>query len=197
MLKNLLIYRFVVFNAMMGSLMLWLASKGYIGLVLASDPTGISWGIVALFVLTFGSTLRQLWKVAQQKNEVKDTEALLKECDETSDTSLKIVKDTLVKRALKRIIKLRAIKLSADTMSMLGIIGTVVGFIIAFAVQDPATLVNVDVGDMTATVLGMVKGMSIALYTTLTGAVLGVWTTWNWAMIKDAADILKVDSDVR
>ncbi len=188
MLKNLLIYRFVVFNAMMGSLMLWLASKGYIGLVLASDPTGISWGIVALFVLTFGSTLRQLWKVAKQKNEVKEDEVLGAGSEAWRDK---------FKGAVKRIIKLRSIKLAADTMSMLGIIGTVVGFIVAFAVQDPSTLMNVDVGSMSATVVGMVKGMSIALYTTLTGAVLGVWTTWNWAMIKDAADILKVDSDVR
>ena len=188
MLKNLLIYRFIVFNSLMSSLMLWLASKGYIGLVLASDPTGISWGIVALFVLTFGSTLRQLWKVTQQKNEIKEDEMLGAGSGAWNDK---------LKGVIKRIIKLRSIKLAADTMSMLGIIGTVVGFIVAFAVQDPSALMDVDVGSMAATVLGMVKGMSIALYTTLTGAVLGVWTTWNWAMIKDAADILKVDSDVR
>ncbi len=189
MLKNLLIYRFVVFNALMGSLMLWLASKGYIGLVLASDPTGISLGIMALFVLTFGSTLRQLWKVTKEKNAIKDETFIY-------NAGPGAWKDKL-SSAIKRLIKLRTIKLSADTMAILGIIGTVVGFIVAFAVQDPSVMANVDVGSMAATVLGMVKGMSIALYTTLTGAVLGVWTTWNWAMIKDAVDILKVDSDVR
>ncbi len=188
MLKNLLLFRFVIFNTLMGSLMAWLASKGYIALVLASDPTGISLGIMILFGLTFVSTIRQLLKVGKDKDAVRIDEAL--------GAGSGVWKDHL-NRILKRSIKLRSIKLAAGTMSVLGIIGTIVGFIVAFAVQDPSVLLSVDVSTMAATVLGMVKGMSIALYTTLTGAILGQWTVWNWAMIKDAVDILKVDRDVQ
>lgn len=188
-LGNLLLYRFVIFNTLMGSFMAWLASKGYVGLLIASDPTGISLGIMVLFGFTFISTLRQLWKVTKEKNRIKDKEFIY-------NAGPGAWKDKL-KGALKRLIKLRGIKLAADTMSMLGIIGTVVGFIVAFSVADPTAIIGTDIGSMAATVLGMVKGMSIALYTTLTGAILGVWTTWNHAMIKDAVDILKVDSDVR
>ncbi len=183
MLKHLLLFRFIIFNTLMSGMMAWFISKGWLGLVLAADPTGISLSIMVLFSLTFLSTVRQLWKIGKDKDAAKNNNV--------------INEPPLYKRILKRSIKLRSIKLSAETMTVLGIIGTVVGFIVAFTIQDASMLASIDVGSMPGVIFGMIKGMSIALYTTLTGAIFGLWTTWNHAMIKDAVDILKVDRDVR
>lgn len=171
MLKNLLLYRMAIFNASLAGLMAWLASQGYVSLIFASDPTGISLGIVALFLIAMVSTCMQLWKITKDKNAVKA--------------------GTAPSRDKKRGMKLERIDKMADTMSLLGIIGTVVGFIIAFSGIDPSSLLSAS--GVGANVAGMMKGMGIALYTTLTGAVLGGWTSWNHSMLKEQVDILQVD----
>lgn len=174
MLKNLLLYRFVLFNSMMAVLMVWLASKGYISLVVASDPTGISLGIAALFLLTSVATVGQAWKITKEKNAHK-------------------AGTYTAKHRAKRKIKLKRLVRASDTMALLGIVGTLIGFIIAFATSDPTSLLtDSEVGVGVAT---MIKGMGIALYTTLTGAVLGGWTGENYHMLKEQVDILEVDED--
>ncbi len=174
MLKNLLLYRFILFNSLMTGLMLWLASKGYLSLVVASDPTGISLGIAALFSLSVVATAVQAWKITREKNAHK--------------AGLYTAKGKV-----KREIKLGRILRAADTMALAGLIGTIVGFIIAFATADPASLLNA--ADVGTGVAQMMKGMGIALYTTLTGAVLGGWTSENYHMLKEQVDLLEIDHD--
>ncbi len=165
MLKNLLLYRFILFNAGCASLMAWFASKGWLTMVAAADPTGISWGIVALFLLSGAGTAVQAWKLNRERNG-------------TGKPTNPTVRGG----------KLKRIERAGESMALLGLIGTIVGFIIAFATSDPAALLNAtEVGSGVAT---MMKGMGVALYTTLTGAVLGGWTGENYHMLKEQADLL-------
>ena len=61
----------------------------------------------------------------------------------------------------------------AGSLVVLGLIGTVIGFIIALSGVDPDIATNPQaVSPMVAT---LIEGMSVALYTTLVGAVLSVW----------------------
>ena len=63
----------------------------------------------------------------------------------------------------------------ANSLIFLGLIGTVIGFIIALSGVDPQAASEVEnVQAMVATLIG---GMSVAMYTTLVGAVLYVWLT--------------------
>ena len=65
----------------------------------------------------------------------------------------------------------------ANGLVFLGLIGTVIGFIIALSGVDPKAATEIDsVANMVAT---LISGMSVALYTTLVGAVLYVWLTIN------------------
>ncbi len=65
----------------------------------------------------------------------------------------------------------------ANGLVFLGLIGTVIGFIIALSGVDPNAATEIDsVANMVAT---LISGMSVALYTTLVGAVLYVWLTIN------------------
>jgi len=69
----------------------------------------------------------------------------------------------------------------ANSLVFLGLIGTVIGFIIALSGVDPAATAEVDkVAPMVST---LIKGMSIALYTTLLGAVLNVWLMIDYRIL--------------
>ncbi|MGI9386314.1 MAG: MotA/TolQ/ExbB proton channel family protein [Methyloligellaceae bacterium] len=65
----------------------------------------------------------------------------------------------------------------ANSLVFLGLIGTVIGFIIALSGVDPQATAQAD--NVAAMVSTLIRGMSVALYTTLVGAVLNVWLTVN------------------
>jgi len=74
----------------------------------------------------------------------------------------------------------------ANTLVFLGLVGTVIGFILALSGVDPEAASSTDkVAPMIST---LITGMSIALYTTLVGAVLHVWLSINYRML--SADAL-------
>ena len=59
---------------------------------------------------------------------------------------------------------------TANSLVFLGLVGTVIGFIVALSGVDPGTIsIAKAVGPLVA---NLIQGMSIALYTTLAGAVL-------------------------
>jgi biopolymer transport protein ExbB/TolQ len=69
----------------------------------------------------------------------------------------------------------------ANSLVFLGLIGTVIGFIIALSGVDPSRAADADnVADMVAT---LISGMSVALNTTLVGAVLYVWLIVNYRLL--------------
>ena len=61
----------------------------------------------------------------------------------------------------------------AHSLSFLGLIGTVIGFIIALSGVDPEAAGQVE--NVSAMVSTLINGMSVALNTTLVGALLYVW----------------------
>lgn len=60
-----------------------------------------------------------------------------------------------------------------EQMPNLGLVGTVVGFILAFTALDPAAAATAEGAKQTITTL--VEGMGVALYTTLVGSVGFMW----------------------
>ena len=75
-------------------------------------------------------------------------------------------------RLFSRITHIRQI---ANTLVVLGLIGTVIGFIIALSGVDPDIATNP--GAVSPMVAKLIEGMSVALYTTLVGSILSVWLT--------------------
>jgi biopolymer transport protein ExbB/TolQ len=73
----------------------------------------------------------------------------------------------------------------ANALVFLGLVGTVIGFIVALSGVDPELTASVDkVAPMVST---LINGMSIALYTTLIGAVLHVWLMIGYRMLATGA----------
>ncbi len=68
---------------------------------------------------------------------------------------------------------------------LLGLIGTVLGFIIALSGVDPQAVAEVhQVAPMVSQLIG---GMSVALYTTLVGSVLSLWLIVNYHILAGGA----------
>lgn len=69
--------------------------------------------------------------------------------------------------------RVATIRLLIDLCPLLGLLGTVVGFVIAFGSIDLVALASAD--QAAAAIGGVLAGMGIALYTTLVGILAAVW----------------------
>jgi biopolymer transport protein ExbB/TolQ len=78
--------------------------------------------------------------------------------------------------------KIGSIRQVANGLVLLGLIGTVVGFIIALSGVEPEIAADVSaIGPMVST---LIEGMSIALHTTLVGAILNIWLMINARLVE-------------
>ena len=82
---------------------------------------------------------------------------------------------------LKLTDRIAGVRHIANTLILLGLIGTVIGFIIALSGVDPQATAAAE--NVSAVVTTLIDGMSVAMYTTLTGAVLYVWLTINYRLL--------------
>ena len=81
-------------------------------------------------------------------------------------------------RLFGRIVFIRQI---GNALVMLGLIGTVVGFVEALNGVNPGQASDANaIGSMVGT---MIHGMGVALYTTLVGSVLNLWLTANYQLL--------------
>jgi biopolymer transport protein ExbB/TolQ len=83
---------------------------------------------------------------------------------------------------LKLSSRIAAVRHIANSLVLLGLIGTVIGFIVALSGIDSRSVADVDaIGPM---VSSLVEGMSIALHTTLVGSVLNVWLMIGYRLLE-------------
>jgi len=77
--------------------------------------------------------------------------------------------------------RIAIVRHTANSLVFLGLVGTVIGFIVALSGVDPESVSSAEaVGPMVAK---LIQGMSIALYSTLVGAVLYLWLIVNHRML--------------
>ncbi|MYB34706.1 MAG: MotA/TolQ/ExbB proton channel family protein [Gammaproteobacteria bacterium] len=77
--------------------------------------------------------------------------------------------------------RISIVRLIANNLVIFGLIGTVIGFVIALAGVDSSKVADAaSVGPMIST---LIQGMSVALYTTLVGAILHVWLIMCYQML--------------
>ena len=78
-----------------------------------------------------------------------------------------------------------AVRAISNSLVFLGLIGTVIGFIIGLSGIDAAATTDVD--KVAPMITQLINGMSVALYTTLLGAVLSIWLNVNVRILTDGA----------
>ena len=185
--RHLLILRFAVINLVAAALLgaAWL--KGWVGLVLEGDQTQLVSVIVLVFLAGLFECTRKLFQTSAELNEVNEpaqaqSERIRSYLDAVRgrDGHGRAIAGSALKLKLSnRIVPVRHV---ANSLVFLGLIGTVIGFIIALSGVDADAVADVNaIGPMVSTLIG---GMSVALYTTLVGAILNIWLTINYRLLE-------------
>ncbi len=184
--RHLLILRFALLNMVAVALLGVAWVNGYVAQALAADQTHLCVVIFIVFLGGLGLSAYKVWQTSRDLNSVrmfsKDHAspaarylAPLLGRDAESRANLT---GALRMRLSHRIVVVRHV---ANSLVLLGLIGTVLGFIIALSGVDPESVS--DVKSVTPMVSTLINGMSTALYTTLVGAILNIWLMANHQLL--------------
>ncbi len=184
--RYLLVFRFALFNMAAFALLGAAHLQGWLAIVLEADTTGLSVAIAAVFLGGLAICARKIWRISVELNHVRNFDPrsgswaarYLAEVAGREAGSRAITASALRVRLANRIAVVRHI---ANSLVLLGLIGTVIGFVIALSGVDAETAG--DVRNITPMVTHLLAGMSVALYTTLVGAVLNLWLTVNYHIL--------------
>lgn len=184
--RYLLVLRFALINLVAISLAAAVFLQGWLDGLLAKYTVVLSGVIAGVFLYGLAICAVKIWQTSVALNDVETGNPAP---DSRAGRYLASIRSGDGESRSIRIGMLR-LKLShgigivrqiANSLVFLGLIGTVIGFIIALSGVDPAAATEVNsVGPMVST---LITGMSVALYTTLLGAVLNVWLTLNHRLL--------------
>lgn len=193
--RHVLLLRFVLVNGVAVALLGAAYFEGWVGLVVRSDQTHLTLVIFGLFVVGLGICGVRVVETSRGLNEVSAFDPFGMRRSAALDYVAKVKGRGAESRALaagalrarlfRRILGVKAI---ANTLVLLGLIGTVVGFIIALSGVRPEVVS--DVGAVAPMVSTLIQGMSVALYTTLVGAVLNIWLMVDYRLLSGGTSAL-------
>jgi hypothetical protein len=184
--RHLLVLRFALMNIVAAGLLAAVYLQGWLDDALRGYTAWLTLTICAVFVFGWLLCARRIWRTSYELNAVKQDEpphlsragSYLVSIAGRSADSRTISANLLRNRLGNPIVVVRQ---TADSLVFLGLVGTVIGFIVALSGIDPQTSAQVD--EVASMVSTLVAGMSIALYTTLVGAVLHVWLMVNHRLL--------------
>ena len=180
--RYLLLLRFTLLNLFGFGLLGAAYAHGLVTQALIADRTYLSLVIFLVFLAGMGLSAFKVWQTSRELNSVRDFQSgddspaaryLTPMTGADADSRANLVGALRMKIAHRTAV----VRHIANSLVLLGLIGTVVGFIIALGGVDPEHASDVKaIAPMVST---LIQGMSTALYTTLIGAVLNVWLMAN------------------
>jgi hypothetical protein len=172
--------RFAALNlvGIAGLFLVWI--NGWVDRIVLGDSSRISIIIFALFLIGLVSSAWRIDKVTRELDYLRmgeggrlsDYRRAIENVSSSSATR------SLELRLFSRIAFIRHI---ANTLVLLGLIGTVVGFVMALT--DINADMASDVNQVSRMVGTLIEGMGVALYTTLVGSVLNLWLAANYQLV--------------
>jgi hypothetical protein len=182
----LLLLRFALINLLGLALVGAAYAQGLVEMVLVADGTYLSALIFFVFLGGLGLCAYKIWQTSRELNQVRSFDPLvasraaeyIAQLRGLSGEGRGILAASLRLKLTQRI---AAVKHIAGSLVLLGLIGTVIGFIIALSGVHPESAA--DVKAITPMVSTLIAGMSTALYTTLVGSVLNVWLMINYQVL--------------
>ena len=185
-LKFLLLLRFGLINIVAFALLGAAWAQGLVAKVINSDVTNMVILISVVFIVGLILSGYRVWKVSKQLNAAYDFDP--KQRSRAADFLRKSKgKDAGTRANLGQALRLKLfsriihIRYIASSLTILGLIGTVLGFIIALSGVDPEVASNPSA--ISPMVTQLIEGMSVALYTTLVGSILSVWLGLIYQML--------------
>jgi hypothetical protein len=181
-----LLLRFAVINLVGFALLGAAYGQGWIETIIAADTSRLSIIIAVLFLAGFALAGYRVARISRELNQVRAFDPLfrsrvgqyLEAIKARSAGSRAITAEGLKLRLADRLGTVRHI---ANALVLLGLIGTVLGFIEALGGVSAETVGSAE--SITPMVAQLVEGMSVALYTTLVGSVLNLWLMANYRLL--------------
>ena len=182
----LLMFRFTLLNIIAFALLGAAWFQGLIEMVTTADQTRLCTIIFLVFLVGLVFCALRVWQTSRELDHLHDFDPLipsraaayLAQIRGRSDGSRAILSSAMRIKLSQKIAGIRHI---AGSLVLLGLVGTVVGFIIALSGVDPDKASDIEsVSPMVST---LVAGMSTALYTTLVGAILNLWLMANYRLL--------------
>jgi len=185
-LKYLLLLRFGLVNLVAFALLGAAWAQGLVAKVINADVTNMVVLICVVFLIGLILAGYRLWKVSKQLNAAYNFDPkersraadFIKKTKGKNATSRANIAQALRLKLFSRIVHIRYI---SNSLTVLGLIGTVLGFIIALSGVDPDVASNPSA--ISPMVAQLIEGMSVALYTTLVGSILSVWLGLIYQML--------------
>ena len=182
----LLLLRFAVVNFAAFAVLVTVWIQGWVDVVLEGDVTRLTLVIASVFLAGFIIAAVKVWRCSLELNAVHAD-------DDSRPTRMRWYRD-LTRRAdgeargtladclrSRLYARIAVVRTMANSLVILGLIGTVIGFIIALSGVDPTAAA--DVGAIGTMVSTLIQGMAVALYTTLVGAVLHIWLMMSYQVL--------------
>lgn len=184
--RYLLLLRFALFNLVAFALLGAAYAQGLIDIVLDADRTYLSVVIFIAFLGGLAVCAMRVWQTSRELNSARQTDP------SAQSNAMQYLASLLGANAegranLASVLRLRLsnrigiVRHIANSLVLLGLIGTVLGFIIALSGVDPEHAT--DISSIAPMVSTLISGMSTALYTTLIGAVLNLWLMANHQLL--------------
>lgn len=184
--RYLLVLRFALLNLVGFALLGAAFVQGLVHRALAADRTYLTALIFLVFLGGLAVCARRVWQTSRELNGLRASDPaggsavmahLAPFLGRTAESRANLAGAARL-RLSHRIAIVRNI---ANTLVLLGLIGTVLGFIIALSGVDADRVA--DVAAIAPMVSTLISGMSTALYTTLVGAILNVWLMANHQLL--------------
>ena len=176
--KYLLILRYSLINLVGLTFLFVLITQGYLSKAIKADITNMVIVIIGVFLVGFVlATYRAFWISKELNYAMKIKLPALSLASEYVSNTKKLDASSrnnlAISLRLKLATKINLIKFISNTLVILGLIGTVIGFIIALSGVDGSVSSNPE--EVSKMVSTLIQGMSVALYTTLVGSICSVW----------------------
>lgn len=184
--RHLLALRFALLNVVSAGLLAAVYLQGWLDDALRGYTGWLTLGICAVFVFGLLLCAVRVWRTNNELNAVGEGgppqpsragRYLASVAGRSAEG--RTICAGLLRNELGN--QIAIVRHTADSLVFLGLVGTVIGFIVALSGVDPHASTRAD--DVAMMVGTLITGMSIALYTTLVGAVLHVWLMINHRML--------------
>ena len=176
--KYLLILRYSLINLVGLTFLFVLITQGYLSKAIKADITNMVIVIIGVFSIGYVlATYRTFWISKElnyaMKKKLPALSLASKYVSNTKKLDASSRNNLAISLRLKLATKINFIKFISNTLVILGLIGTVIGFIIALSGVDGSVSSNPE--EVSKMVSTLIQGMSVALYTTLVGSICSVW----------------------
>ncbi len=177
-----LVLRFALINLLAFGLLGAAYFHGLVEQAIAADKTHLVSVIFVVFAVGLYLCAAKGWQTSRDLNNVRRFDRNVPSyATPLLDRSAESRNNLVAALRLKMSNRVAVVRHVASSLVVLGLIGTVVGFIIALSGVEPDQAL--DVKSIAPMVSNLIAGMSTALYTTLVGAVLNIWLMVNHQLL--------------